>query len=127
MKSKVEIYALSVCFASVVCLVISSGIASYSVVEVVAPQLTMSAYAHNKFQTNESYLKSKRSCEKDKDNEVAQSDAELTKEREIAFSVALVEESRKGMQSLIKTFMFILVSSVALLMHWKLANAARGE
>jgi len=37
MKSKLEIYALAVCFASIVCLIISIGIAGYSIIEITAP------------------------------------------------------------------------------------------
>ena len=44
MKSKLEIYALSVCFAAMVCLVISGGIAGYSIFEIMMPELTMRSH-----------------------------------------------------------------------------------
>ena len=127
MKSKVEIYALAVCFASVVCLVISAGIASYSVIGIIAPEITMSSYKYDKYQTNEAYTKSKRSCKKDKEFDSKLSDAEITIKRNESFAIEVNAEKRSGMQSLIKSLMFILVSSLALAIHWKIAKKSRGE
>ena len=52
MKSKLEIYALSVCFATVIILIISLGIGSYSIVKISAPSLTMSSYYYDQYLTN---------------------------------------------------------------------------
>ena len=125
MKSKLEIYALSVCFAAVVCIIISAGIAGYSVFSVITPELTMSGYSYDKFQSNEAYWKSKSSCSKEEKSDVKPSEEELTKQRTEAFSVAINAEKREGFQSLIKCFMFLLVSGITLLIHWKIARNAR--
>jgi hypothetical protein len=124
MKSKVEIYALSVCFAAVVCLIISFGIAGYSIIEIVNPELTMSSYKYDQYQTNEDYRKNMDSCEKEEKTET-KIDEELTKQRIAAFAVAVKSEKREGFQSLIQCLMFILVSSITLLIHWKIAQRAR--
>jgi len=125
MKSKLEIYALSVCFAAVVCLVISTGIAGYSVFEIIAPELTMSSYKYDRYQTNEAYWKSITSCSQDEKAEVKPNEEELTKRRQKAFVVAVKAEKREGAQLLIRCLMFILASGITLLIHWKIAQKSR--
>ncbi len=125
MKSKLEIYALSVCFAAVVCIIISAGVAGYSIFSIVTPELTMSAYKYDDFQTNDAYWKSKRSCSKAEKEEVKPSEEELTKQRTEAFAIAISAEKREGFQSLIKCFMFLLVSGITLIFHWKIAKNSR--
>ena len=125
MKSKLEIYALSVCFAAVVCLVISTGIAGYSVFEIIAPELTMSSYKYDRYQTNEAYWKSITSYLKDEKAEVKPNEEELTKRRQKAFVVAVKAEKREGAQLLIRCLMFILASGITLLIHWKIAQKSR--
>src|SRR4030042_3849552 len=111
MKSKLEIYALAVCFATVVCLVISIGIAGYSVFEIAAPKLTMSSCLYENYQTNDAYWTSQDSCyEKEKEKaKVKPSEEELTKQRLAAFDSAVKREQREGFQSLIRCLMFIII------------------
>jgi hypothetical protein len=127
MRSKLEIYALSVCFAAVVCLVISTGIAGYSIFEIAAPELTMSSYEYNKYQTNDAYWNSKDSCREKEKAQVRPNEEELTKQRRDAFALATRGERREGLQTLIRCLMFILVSGGVLLVHWKIAKNARGH
>lgn len=127
MKSKLELYALSVCFAAVVCLVISAGIAGYAIFEVATPELTMPSYDYDKYQTNEAYWKSKYSCSKDDKSEVKPAEDVLTKQRLEAFAVEVRAEKREGFRTLIRCFMFIVVSSVTLLIHWQIAKKSRAD
>ena len=125
MKSKLEIYALSVCFAAMVCLVISGGIAGYSIFEIVTPELTLRSYEYDNYQTNEAYWKNKISCSKDEKEKIKPSEEELTKQRLEAFAIEITGEKREGFQSLIRCFMFLLVAGVTLVIHWKIAQKAR--
>lgn len=126
MKSKLEIYALTVCFAAVVCLVVSAGIAGYAAFRIATPELTLSSYNYDKFQTNEAFWKSRGdSCSDEKTTEVRPGEEVLTKQRLEAFSLELKGERREGWQSIIGSLIFILVSGVALLIHWKIAQQAR--
>ena len=59
MKSKLEIYALSVCFTTVLILVISAGIGGYAIFETITPQLTMKSYEYDRHQTNDAFWKDK--------------------------------------------------------------------
>jgi hypothetical protein len=128
MKSKLEIYALSVCFSAVVCLVISAGIFGYSVFEILAPELTMNSYIYNNFQTNDAFLKNKNElCSKEDKAAVKPDEATVTMQREEGFAVAIKEEKREGLQSLIRCFMFLFVAGIALVTHWKIAKTARAS
>jgi len=125
MKSKLEIYALSVCFAAVVCLIISAGVGGYSIFEIATPELTMTSYEYDKHQTNDAFWKSKSSCSKTDLSETRPSEDELSKQRLEAFSVEIKSEQRSGFQSLIKCLIFIFVSGVTLVIHWKIAKSSR--
>ena len=127
MKSKLEIYALSVCFAAVVCLIISLGIGSYSIVKISSPQLTMNAYNYDQYQTNNSYWKKNKPYCKDECENKKPEESDLTKQRIESFKVALEGESRRGFQSLIQCSLFILFSSIALLIHWQIAKKSRND
>src|SRR5262245_51758424 len=121
MKSKVEIYALAICFAAMVCLVISGSVAGYSIFEIAAPEITMPSYNYERYQTNEAYWQSKRSCcSKDQEqNEPKPSDETLTKQRLDGYAIEIKSQQRSGFQALIKSLMYILVSGITLFIHWK--------
>jgi hypothetical protein len=125
MKSKLEIYALCVCFAAMVCLVISGGIAGYSIFEIVTPELTLRAYEYDKYQTNDAYWKSKILCSKDEKSNIKPNEEELTKQRLETFAIEISGERREGFQSLIRCVMFLLVAGITLVIHWKIAQKAR--
>lgn len=127
MKSKLEIYALSVCFAAIVCLVISIGIAGYSIVEITNPDITISAYDYDKYQSNDRYWDSKSYGRDSKNVEQRPPEEELTKKREKDLIIALKGERREGFQSLIGALMFILAGGVTLIIHWQIAKRARTE
>ena len=125
MKSKLELYALSVCFASVVCLVVSAGIGGFSIVEIIAPELTMSSYKYDKYQTNETFWKD--ACSKDEAAGNKPGAEVLTKQRTEEFAVEITAERREGFQTLVRCLMFILASGTALLVHWNIAKKARAD
>ena len=125
MKSKLEIYALAICFASVVCIVISAGIAGYSALEIIVPEITMSSYTYDKYQSNDAYWESKSSCSEDVDSASRPDEKTLNAQRIEAFSVVVSAERRNGLQSLIRCFMFLLASGITLYIHWKIAARAR--
>jgi hypothetical protein len=125
MKSKLEIYALSVCFAAVVSLVISTGIAGYAIVSIAAPRITMRSYDYDRFQTNDLYWEKISSCSKNEPAGSRPAEEELTRRRLEAFDLELESERREGVQNLLQCLMFILVSGGVLIIHWKIARKAR--
>jgi hypothetical protein len=126
MKSKLEIYALCVCFASIVSLVISMGIGSYSLVVIGAPSITMNAYNYDQYQTNDSYWnKNKPRCKENCKSIERPEEETLKTERLNAFKIATNGESRRGFQSLLKCLFFVVFSIITLAIHWKIAKRCR--
>jgi hypothetical protein len=125
MKSKLEIYALAVCFAAVVCLVISISIAGYSIIQIAQPDLTIHSYKFDKYQTNQRFWESRQSCSKDKVSMKKPAEVELTEQRLEALRIELNGEKRNGLQGLIHALMFVVVGAVTLFLHWRIAKKAR--
>jgi len=125
MKSKLEIYALAVCFAAVVCLVISVSVVGYSIIRIVNPALTMPSYNYNRYQTNDRFWDSIRSRAEDQSTVKRPPEQDLTKQRLEALTIDLEGEKRDGLQSLIRALMFVVVGAVVLLLHWRIARKAR--
>lgn len=125
MKSKLEIYALAVCFASMICIVISSSIASYSVISMVVPDLMMNSYQYDSYQNNDAYWNKIKCCNSEGENKPRIEESELTQKRNAAYIVALSNEKRRGLQSLIRSLMFVLSGAIALFIHWVIAKRSR--
>jgi hypothetical protein len=126
LKSKLEIYALAVCFAAVICLVISISIAGYSTITIINPELTIESYEFDKYQSNDNYWESKKSCySRDQSKMTRPPEEELTKQRLEELSIKLKGERRNGLQSLIYSLIFVVVGAVTLLIHWRIAKNAR--
>jgi hypothetical protein len=125
LKTKLEFYALTVCFAAVVCLVISGGIAGYAIVKVISPETTLSSYIYERHQSNFKF-RSPENCPESDANIVSHpSESELTKQRIESYEIELRSERRTGVQTLIESLMFILAGSIALVIHWRIARNAR--
>ena len=122
MKSTLEIYALTVCFAAVVCLVITVGIAGYSVVRIVYPAITMNSQKYASHQTNDRFWQNWSLGKKDVARPPEQ---ELTRQRQEDLQIELKVERREGVQTLLHTLMFFAVSAIALLLHSRIARKAR--
>ena len=127
MKSKLEIYSLCVCFASVVCLVISLGISSYALISINFPTLTMVSHQYDRFQSNDSFWESAQYRHTPEGRKVAERPTEeiLTEKRNTAFSLAKRQEIRNASQALIKSALFIFFSLIALFIHWRIAARCR--
>ena len=125
-KSLLEIYALAVCFATIVCFVIALGIALYSVVEITNPEFTMNSHIYRQYQSNDAYWQQNRYSYATKEQEGQKpSEAELTKERTESYRLALISEKRDGFQGLTKTGIIILIDIIAFFIHWRMAQRAR--
>lgn len=104
----------------------SAGIAGYAAFRIAVPELTISSNDYGRYQTNEAFWKSNSdACSDEKNTEVKPGEELLTKQRLEAFALELKGERREGWQSIIGSLIFILVSGIALLIHWKIAQQAR--
>lgn len=126
-KSLLEIYALAVCFASIVCFIISLGVAIYSIIGVINPEFTMRSYEYKRYQSNDAYWLSRVDCDyQNKEKEIQRpSEEELTKQRTEGYRLAILSEKRDGYQGLTKTGIIILINIVVFFIHWQIARRAR--
>lgn len=121
-RSLLEIYALSVCFVTVISVSVLSGYALYNVVQVAAPEVTLGGYEYNAAQSNAAF---RRTYHFNSKTDSALSDEEITKRRQDAYAKALSRERRVGGQALLRQAIFILVGVVVFALHWKIAKRAR--
>jgi hypothetical protein len=128
-KSMLEIYALAVCFVTVVCFVVSLGMALYAAVGIASPEFTMSSWTYAQYQTNDAFWNSRgnRSCSSEEKPKERPNDAELSKQREVAFASAVLSERRESTQTVVKTAIVMLIDLVVFLFHWHIAKRARAS
>jgi len=119
-KSLLEIYALSVCFVTIICFAVSLGIGIYDVLEMSAPKFTLKSCDFEKHQTNEAFTKRWKEKKREKYTE-----EEIVNLREESYQVALSKEKRDAIQSLIRVLIIILIDMVIFIIHWKVAKSTR--
>src|SRR5260364_335629 len=129
-KSILEIYALAVCFFSVICLMFSAGFAAYAVVRIAKPNFTMNDWQHQRYQSNDAFWaaesSSARITRKDEPKQPRPSEAELSRRRQQGFSAALKEERRGGAQTLVKSLIITLIDIAVFSVHWRIARRSVG-
>lgn len=128
-KSVLEIYALAVCFVTVVCLAIALGIAGYGVIGIINPDFTLSSWVYTQHQTNDAFWISPgsqriRSGVEEKPKE-RPNEAEVTKLRLASYERALTTERRDNFQSVTKSFIVVVIDIAVFFFHWLLARRAR--
>ncbi len=129
-KSILEIYALAVCFVTVVCFVVALGMAGYSVLEISKPDFTMNSWQYTQHQTNDAFWNGcagGRYCGPDEKKKERPSEPELTKQREDSYSRALSNEQRDGAQTLVKCLIIMLIDAIVFAFHWVVSRRARAN
>lgn len=129
-KSILEIYALAVCFVTVVCFVVAFGMAIYAVVGIADPEFTMRSWTYEQHHSNETYWAShggNQYCNTDEKKNERPSEADLTKRREESYARVISSEHRDSAQMLVKTVIVILIDMVVFLFHWGIARRARSS
>lgn len=122
MKRKtIEVYALVVCFASVITFMISLGIGAYSFVRVVKPALTIQSWTYKMHQSNEAF-RDQKLHENAPKNTVKKSEEEVTKLRLESWKGELAMERRTGFQTMVQCSIFIVISVFLYFFHWRLAK-----
>ncbi len=127
-RSVLEIYALVVCFFTVVCFVVYLGMAVWSVVSLSAPEFTMNGLWWQQYQSDESYkehLVGIYGRGTDKDNYVAPTGQALTDARAKAFGEQLATERHSAATELIHNIIILLINILVFVPHWRLASRAR--
>lgn len=119
-KSLLEIYALAVCFVTIICFAVSLGVGLYDVLEMSAPKFTLKSSDFEKHQTNEAFTRGWNEERRKKYTE-----EEIANLREASYQVALAKEKRDAVQSLIRIIIIMLIDIVIFVIHWKIAKRAR--
>lgn len=132
----VEIYALTVCFFTVGCFSITFGIALYDLVQIAAPEFTLSAAEYQRHQSDQAFqsyigprqvvtvMEGKTVAE---ETPPASSSAEITRRRLESFRRVVDAERHSGAQSLVRVSIIMLVAALVFFLHWRLAAYARRE
>ncbi|MBI5026886.1 MAG: hypothetical protein HZC12_09245 [Nitrospirae bacterium] len=124
-KSILEVYALAVCFATIVCFVIAFGISIYDIVRIANPEFTMSSYEYNRHQSNDAFWKGSDSCSSGNKKRQRPADEELTKQRLASYQQSIKSEQRDAFQSLTQSVIIFIIAVVVFLVHWRVARRAR--
>ena len=112
----VRIYALAVCFVSVIVFSISFGVAVYDVIQTQWPENTMSGWQYERFQSNDNFIRDWSV------NRALPDHAELARLREEGYRIALEGERRDARQSLVISGITMLIMVALFLIHWKLSR-----
>jgi len=122
-KTLLEIYALAVCFVTLICFVISLGIGLYDIIEIVNPEFTMASYKFEQHQTNDEFVKS---LSKEKEAQIqGLSEEKITKLRKESYQRAIKSEKREAFQSITRIIIILFINTVVFLIHWFLAKRER--
>jgi hypothetical protein len=127
-KTALGVYALAVCFVTVICFVITLGIALYSAVQIARPEFTLTGSDYTAHQTNDAYwngCSGDRYCggsdERKKDRP---GEAELTQQRTASYTRVLANEQRDGAQVLVKSLIVVFIDMAVFAFHWFIARRA---
>lgn len=120
-RTLVEVYALAVCFVTLVCFVVALGIGIFDFIQILNPEFTISSYAYEQHQTNEAFVKQ---WPKEKPQPQGE---ELTRLRKESYRAALKSEQRDAVQSVTQIFIILLIDIVVFAIHWYMAKRAGAE
>lgn len=127
-RTLLEIYALAVCFVTVVCLVICLGIAAYAGLGVAQPEFTVASWEYTRHQSNDAYWSSPKGfVAPGGPSEAAKArpaEAVLTQEREMSWERVVAAEKRSSLQSLVKALIVVLIDLLVLAVHARLVQRA---
>jgi hypothetical protein len=128
-KTVLEIYALAICFVTVVCFVIALGIAAYGIVGIANPGFTISSWVYAQHQTNDAFWNGPNAPRvhdgTDDKSKERPNEAELTKQREASYERALASERRDNLQSIAKSSIVMLIDMIVFFLHWLIARRER--
>lgn len=117
-KNILRIYALAVCFVSVIVFSVSAGVGVYDVVQINLPETTLSGWQYERYTSNENFT---RDWPQDK---ALPDDAALDRLREQHLRIAIDGEARDAMRSLIQQLITLLIVAALFVAHWKLSRNA---
>ena len=134
----IRIYALAVCFVSVICIAITAGFALYNLIALAAPDLTIEPYRIQYLSSNTEFVNNQgfyprpapimvgpdgtaQAVPSDNPFE-GMTDAQITDLRLEKLQNEYTLHRRSATLSLLREGIIILISSVLFFIHWRLAK-----
>ena len=114
-RSPIQIYALCVCFAALLCFVIALGVGLYDIVQMTVPAFTLEEFAY--YHSNEQYLQYY-------PDRKGLPDDEVTRHRLETYQQALASELRSAQQSAVFVTIILAIDAVVFLVHWRISRSA---
>jgi hypothetical protein len=125
-KSILEVYALAVCFATIICFVVALGIALYDLVKISTPEFTLSSHEYKRHQNNDEFWNSYQCSYENRGKEIQRPSEEvLTKQRLESYPLTIGAQRRDAFQSLTTSTIVLIIDIVVFLVHWQIARRAR--
>ncbi len=152
-----RIYLLAVCFVSVVCVAITSGMGLYSLLKIVAPEITLDTHSYNAHQSLDNFKRShfymtqahpqafivpgalgvarplplrRSDVLKNSQSELDLTplpDKEIEQRRLESYQTLIRNHKRTAMQELIRTGIVLFISCSLFFAHWRLLRKNASE
>lgn len=120
------IYAYLVCFVTLSCGAIFTGIILYDIVEISVPEFMMSEVDKQKYLDEQNYIENKKIQPDDKKNtHEIYSDEEITEIRTWDYKSAIDRERNNATKSIIQSLIILVIDLVLFFVHWRVAGRAR--
>jgi len=120
------IYAYLVCFVTLSCGAIFTGIILYDIVEISVPDFMMSEVDKQKYLDEQNYIENKKIQPDDKKNtHEIYSDEEITEIRTWDYKSAIDRERNNAIKSIIQSLIILVIDLVLFFVHWRVAERAR--
>lgn len=140
----IRLYALAVCFVSLLCAAITSGFALYNVVTLAAPSLTIEPSRIQFYSSNETFTNSQlpfpalgrapvfynegiAQAPQINNPYAEMTEAEITAARLARLQNELDAHASRARLSLLRQGIIILISSLLFFTHWRLAKNVGGD
>ena len=121
-----EIYALTVCFFTVACLVIVLGVTAWNVVELTNPEFTINSRDYEGHQTDEQFSDWLVQQDKYTNHEPASYEGnKLTEARNNSWSKLVNTEKRNAKQGVVRNLIILVIDLILLIVHSLIASKAR--
>jgi hypothetical protein len=124
-KSLLELYALAVCFVTIVCSAITIGVGVYNIIGIYKPEFTLPSHEYERHQTNEKFAMQIIVDYPNEGRKTNMSEEEKTRQRVVSYDTALKSESRGSVQALVKVVIITIISVLLFIIHWLIAIRAR--
>jgi hypothetical protein len=118
MRSLIQLYALAVCFATLMCLVVALGLGTYDVVRIISPAFTVQDSML--WRSDEHFLMYN-------PDKVGLPPAERAALRENYRQVAIEAERRYAQQRLVFVTIILAIDVVVFALHWSIARRTESQ